>query len=126
MLTVSSRARATIQQEPTGRRRVESDGKALSVSGRVVEHMPVGRLLVSDEVIGFEIERSRLLAHESEREPERPGSDQMPGLLLQLGLAEGPSQTFEAKPPEPADGHGGLPPPSLRDPYPRIPELYYG
>jgi hypothetical protein len=84
------------------------------------------RLLVSDEVIEFEIKRSRLLAQESEREPESPGSAEMPGLLLQPGLAEGTSHTFKAKPSEPDDEHGGLPSRSLRDPYPRIPELYYG
>jgi len=84
------------------------------------------RLLVSDEVIGFEIGRSRLLAHESGEEPERPGSAEMPGLLLRHGLAEGTSHTLKAKPSEPDDEHGGLPSRSFRDPYPRIPELYYG
>jgi hypothetical protein len=84
------------------------------------------RLLVSEEAIGFEFKRSRLLAHESEREPERPGSAHVPGLLLGPGLAEGSSYTFKAKPPESDAEHGGLPPRSLRDPSPRIPELYYG
>jgi hypothetical protein len=84
------------------------------------------RLLVSDEVIEFEIKRSRLLAQESEREPESPGSAEMPGLLLQPGLPEGTNRPLKVKPPESDDEHGGLASRSLRDPYPRIPELYYG
>ncbi len=99
---------------------------ALHGSLLVAEHTPMRRLLVSDEVIGFEFERSRLLAHESEREPERPGSTQIPGLLLQPGVAEGTGHTFKAAPSEPGDEHGGVALRSLSDPYPKIPELYYG
>jgi hypothetical protein len=116
MLTVTSRARASIRYAPSGRSCVESDGKASAVGERIV----------SDEVIGFEFERSRLLAHESEGEAERPVSAPMPGLLLQPGLTERTSHTFKATPSEPDDEYGGLPSRSLPDPHPKIPELYYG
>jgi hypothetical protein len=74
----------------------------------------------------LEIERSEIMAHESGEETEKPESGRVPGLSLQPGLAEGTNRPLKVKPSEPDDEHGGLPSRSLRDPYPRIPELYYG
>ena len=66
------------------------------------------------------------MARESGKETEKPKSDRVPNRLVQPGLPEGTNRPLKVKPPESDDEHGGLASRSLRDPYPRIPELYYG
>ena len=66
------------------------------------------------------------MAHESGKETEKPESGWVPSGLVQPGLMEGTNRPLKVKPPESDDEHGGLPSRLLCDPYPRIPELYYG
>jgi hypothetical protein len=66
------------------------------------------------------------MVHESGKETEKPESGRVPSRLVQPGLPEGTNRPLKVKPPESDDEHGGLASRSLRDPYPRIPELYYG
>jgi hypothetical protein len=127
-------AAGSFEQQRTGH--VPKSATAALSNGTVVttsqgsllpaEHNLMRRRLVSDEVIGFEFERSRLLAHQPEGKPERPVSAQMPDLLALLGLADGTSHTFKTKPFEPDDEHGGQSSRALRDPSSRIPERRYG
>ena len=66
------------------------------------------------------------MVHESGEETEKPESGRVPSRLVQPGLPEGTNRPLKVKPPESDDEHGGLASRMLRDPYPRIPELYYG
>jgi hypothetical protein len=80
---------------------------------------------VSGEVNRGEIKRGRLFAHESEREAEWPRWLRCRAYCSGLGWHQ-PDTQGGKKPSEPDDEHGGLPLRLLHDPYPRIPELYYG
>lgn len=96
------------------------------VLGMAVGRTPVRKTKGDAATPGFQIERTRYLAHESEREPERPWSASISDMLFRPGLMEGTSQVFKAEPSKPADEHGGPPSRSLCILYPNIPVLYYG